>query len=86
MRQLIKASLDPSLPMRVKIRAIETLMKADQINQAEDEREDQANENRNRFSAIAESLGIIGSVEKLPEAGSDSDREGAKDTKADDEG
>jgi hypothetical protein len=76
-RRLIAIVADPNSTSREATQASNALMKAESQNQADEHRNEQVDEERNRFLDIAERLGIATTVRQLPEARGSDDTESA---------
>lgn len=67
-QQLMFVIADPASSKREKVSASRALIAAEAQNQSDEQRDEQIDEERNRFLDIAEKLGINTTIEQLPEA------------------
>lgn len=72
-RRLVAIIANPDSTAREVTSASRALIAAEAQNQSDEHSDEQIDEQRNRFLAVAERLGIATTVEQLPEAGSGDD-------------
>ena len=72
-KQLMFVIADPASSKREKVSASRALIAAEAQNQSDEHSDEQIDEQRNRFLAVAERLGLETTIEQLPETGSSDD-------------
>ncbi len=72
-RRLVAIIANPDSTAREVTSASRALIAAEAQNQSDEHSDEQIDEQRNRFLAVAERLGLETTIEQLPEAGSGDD-------------
>lgn len=77
-RRVASIILDPASSKREVVSASRVLIAAEQQNQQDQMHNEQADEGRNRFYAIADRLGLLAGTAAIPEGGTSSDHQASQ--------